>query len=150
GVDAQRARVGTRGGIRRRLGPGQLPAHSLGGAAGDRAPLRRRRRATLGGRVSLTVVTGGTRSGKSARSEALAAATGAAVRSVAPGDAGDPLMAERIALHRARRPATWATVEPADALATAVAGGGCALVDGLGTWIAGVMHRAGAFGDPSP
>ena len=64
--------------------------------------------------MGLTVVIGGTRSGKSAHAEALAAATGLPVRYVATADATDPSMRERIAAHAARRPAAWITVEAGD------------------------------------
>jgi histidinol-phosphate/aromatic aminotransferase/cobyric acid decarboxylase-like protein/adenosyl cobinamide kinase/adenosyl cobinamide phosphate guanylyltransferase len=90
--------------------------------------------------MSLTLVTGGTRSGKSARAEALALATGRPVRYVATADAADDSMAERIAAHAARRPAGWTTVEVNGSLADAVGSGSdCVLVDGLGAWLARVM-----------
>ncbi len=95
--------------------------------------------------MPLTLVTGATRSGKSAHAEALATATRLPVRYVATGDAS---MAERIAAHAARRPQDWATVEVGDgSLADAVAGGAgtCVLVDGLGPWLATQLHHAGAF-----
>jgi histidinol-phosphate/aromatic aminotransferase/cobyric acid decarboxylase-like protein/adenosyl cobinamide kinase/adenosyl cobinamide phosphate guanylyltransferase len=100
--------------------------------------------------MSLALVVGGTRSGKSAHAERLALATGRPVRYVATADGSDPQMAARIEAHAARRPASWATVEPCDALGAAAAAGAgrCVLVDGLGTWIAGALHRAGAFDDP--
>lgn len=99
--------------------------------------------------MSLALVIGGTRSGKSAHAERLAVASGADVRYVATADPADPAMAARIDAHLRRRPAAWTTVQVGDALGEAVAGGQCVLLDGLGTWIAGVLHRARAFDDPS-
>lgn len=95
----------------------------------------------------LTLVLGGTRSGKSARAETLAAQRGRPVRYVATAEAADPGMAERVARHRAQRPAAWETVQASDALSDALddLGEAIALVDGIGTWIAGVLHRDGAF-----
>ena len=101
--------------------------------------------------MSLTVVIGGTRSGKSAHAEALAAASGLSVRYVGTADAGDASMRARIDEHVARRPAAWTTVESPAALADALgdAGDTCVLLDGLGPWIATRMHRAGAFEHPA-
>jgi histidinol-phosphate/aromatic aminotransferase/cobyric acid decarboxylase-like protein/adenosyl cobinamide kinase/adenosyl cobinamide phosphate guanylyltransferase len=99
--------------------------------------------------MTLTLVTGGTRSGKSARAEALAAATGRAIRYVATADPADDTMAERIAAHVARRPAGWSTVQAPSRLADALDpdDGSCVLVDGLGVWLAGALEAGGAF-DP--
>jgi len=99
--------------------------------------------------VSLTVVTGGTRSGKSARAEALATAAGLPVRYVATADDADPAMRDRITAHAARRPAAWTTVQAVGQLDAALAGAAdeCLLLDGLGAWIASVLHHAGTFED---
>ncbi|HEV2772644.1 MAG TPA: bifunctional adenosylcobinamide kinase/adenosylcobinamide-phosphate guanylyltransferase, partial [Thermoleophilaceae bacterium] len=88
--------------------------------------------------MSLTLVVGGTRSGKSARGEQLARATGRPVRYVATADGADPAMAPRIRAHAERRPPEWATVEAGTSLAGSVteAGEACVLIDGLGPWIA--------------
>jgi histidinol-phosphate/aromatic aminotransferase/cobyric acid decarboxylase-like protein/adenosyl cobinamide kinase/adenosyl cobinamide phosphate guanylyltransferase len=98
--------------------------------------------------MSVALVIGGTRSGKSAHAERLAAASGLRVRYVATADAGDPAMAARIGAHRARRPEDWETLEAGPRLADVLAdaAGMCVLIDGLGVWIAGAMDRAGAFG----
>jgi histidinol-phosphate/aromatic aminotransferase/cobyric acid decarboxylase-like protein/adenosyl cobinamide kinase/adenosyl cobinamide phosphate guanylyltransferase len=93
--------------------------------------------------MSLTLVIGGTRSGKSAHAERLALATGAPVRYVATADSVDRSMADRIARHRTRRPASWETVDAGDALAEAIDLDGVSLIDGLGVWIAGALHRNG-------
>jgi histidinol-phosphate/aromatic aminotransferase/cobyric acid decarboxylase-like protein/adenosyl cobinamide kinase/adenosyl cobinamide phosphate guanylyltransferase len=91
--------------------------------------------------MSLTLVTGGTRSGQSAYAERLAAASGLPVTYVATADDTDAAMRARIAAHRARRPPDWQTVLAGDALAAFAKPGRCTLVDGLGTWIAGALHR---------
>jgi adenosyl cobinamide kinase/adenosyl cobinamide phosphate guanylyltransferase len=97
----------------------------------------------------ITLVLGGTRSGKSEVAEALAAAAPAPITYVATGTATDADMAARIAAHRERRPAGWATVE-AGTPATPESPGsphlpdvlaaldGSVLVDSLGTWVAGL------------
>jgi adenosyl cobinamide kinase/adenosyl cobinamide phosphate guanylyltransferase len=84
----------------------------------------------------ITLVLGGTRSGKSAYAERLAARLGA-VTYVATGIVTDADMAARVAKHQERRPADWATAEVGTDLARRLAAiEGTALVDSLGTWVA--------------
>lgn len=100
--------------------------------------------------MSLTLITGGTRSGKSVRAEALAAATGNPVRYVATADPRDASMARRIAAHIARRPTGWTTVEAGERLADALGADRrtCVLIDGLGGWLARRLDAGGAFAAP--
>ncbi|MBW3653083.1 MAG: bifunctional adenosylcobinamide kinase/adenosylcobinamide-phosphate guanylyltransferase [Actinobacteria bacterium] len=93
--------------------------------------------------MGLTLVIGGTRSGKSSYAEELVRQSALPVRYVATADPRDGSMGARIAAHVARRPAEWETVVAGDDLAALVRPGLSVLIDGLGTWIAGVMHRAG-------
>lgn len=88
--------------------------------------------------MSLMLVTGGVRSGKSRFAEELATRTGETVIYVATGEAWDAEMAVRIERHKARRPASWACVEAGGRLAEsleACAGYGVVLVDCLSTWV---------------
>ncbi|MEA2197719.1 MAG: histidinol-phosphate aminotransferase [Solirubrobacteraceae bacterium] len=94
--------------------------------------------------MTLTLVLGGTRSGKSLHAERLALATGLPVRYVATADASDPSMATRVAAHAARRPSRWSTAQADDDLLGALAEDGLSLIDGLGVWIAGVLYRGRA------
>jgi adenosyl cobinamide kinase/adenosyl cobinamide phosphate guanylyltransferase len=106
----------------------------------------------------ITLVLGGTRSGKSEVAEGLVPASGTPVTYVATGRVTDEDMAARVAAHRARRPAGWATVElgpgagrdagvdaggedggatgGADLPAVLAGLRGHVLVDSLGTWVA--------------
>ncbi len=93
-------------------------------------------------RAPLTLVLGGTRSGKSAVAERLAADLPGSLTYVATAsvDLTDADHVARVTAHQTRRPATWATVECADPgqLATVLARvDGPVLLDSLGTWVAG-------------
>jgi adenosylcobinamide kinase/adenosylcobinamide-phosphate guanylyltransferase len=90
----------------------------------------------------LTLVLGGARSGKSAHAEALIERAPGPWTYIATAQAFDDEMRERIALHRARRPAGWETVDAPHGLAGAVATlppGRPALVDCLTLWLTNVM-----------
>lgn len=103
----------------------------------------------------ITLVLGGTRSGKSALAERLAAVTatetgtgtGTGVTYIATAalDPDDADHAVRIARHRERRPASWTTIECADPHALPAMlrdTTGTVLLDSLGTWLTG---HAGLF-----
>ena len=87
--------------------------------------------------MSVTLVLGGTASGKSSVAERLAAASADDVVYVATGVATDDDMAARIAAHKLRRPPTWSTIETDD-LPSAVRAlpDRTAMIDSLGTWVA--------------
>ena len=59
----------------------------------------------------IILILGGARSGKSSYAQELAAKLGERVVYVATAEVGDEEMQERIAAHRAERPASWHTVE---------------------------------------
>lgn len=97
--------------------------------------------------MSVTLVFGGARSGKSAHAEQLAQASSKEVVYVATSRAGDGEMSARIAHHRERRPAHWRTVEEELALA-GVLREQCApqrlvLVDCLTLWLSNLMFSDG-------
>jgi adenosyl cobinamide kinase/adenosyl cobinamide phosphate guanylyltransferase len=97
--------------------------------------------------VSLVVLLGGARSGKSRLAVRLAAASGAPVVFVATGEPGDEEMAARIEQHRQERPAAWTTVEEPRRLldaVEAVPAGCCLVVDCLSLWIANLIEKTSA------
>jgi len=94
--------------------------------------------------MTLVVLIGGARSGKSSLAVERAARTGQPVVFVATGEAGDEEMAARIEQHRRERPAHWATVEEPVELGRAVAeapGADVLVVDCLSLWVANVLER---------
>jgi adenosylcobinamide kinase/adenosylcobinamide-phosphate guanylyltransferase len=88
-------------------------------------------------------VLGGARSGKSAFAERIAAECGEPVVYVATATAGDDEMLERIALHRARRPGTWRTIEKptdvAEFVATEIGDAATILVEDLTLLLSNLM-----------
>jgi adenosyl cobinamide kinase/adenosyl cobinamide phosphate guanylyltransferase len=93
--------------------------------------------------VTLVVLLGGARSGKSALAVCLAAERGAPVTFVATAQAGDEEMAERIRLHRQGRPADWSTIEePVDVVAAIerAPAADTLVVDCLSLWVANVLE----------
>lgn len=94
--------------------------------------------------MPLTLLLGGARSGKSALALRRARSFGGPVVFVATGEAGDDEMAERIARHRAERPAEWTTVEAPLELAAAIAAApaqACVIADCLSLWVANLLLR---------
>lgn len=102
-------------------------------------------------RAHRTLVVGGARSGKSHVAERLLAGepevTYVATGPTPSGD--DREWAERVRLHRERRPATWVTVETTDLTGALRSARSPLLVDCLGTWLAAVLDEVGAWDDGS-
>jgi len=90
-----------------------------------------------------TLILGGVRSGKSRLAERLARESGRPVTYIATATAGDAEMTERIAAHRARRPADWAVIETPLALAAALQAharaDGCLIIDCLTLWLTNLL-----------
>lgn len=94
--------------------------------------------------MTLVVLLGGARSGKSRLALELARESGAEVAFVATAEALDEEMAERIAVHRSERSPDYVTVEEpyelGRALASVDAGVTC-VVDCLSLWVSNVLLR---------
>jgi adenosylcobinamide kinase / adenosylcobinamide-phosphate guanylyltransferase len=95
----------------------------------------------------LVLILGGARSGKSAFAERLALRSGRSVAFIATATAGDEEMRERIARHRAARPATWHTIEEPLDLAGAVMRAGkvadVLLLDCITLWLNNLFAHTG-------
>jgi adenosyl cobinamide kinase/adenosyl cobinamide phosphate guanylyltransferase len=94
--------------------------------------------------MSLTFLTGGARSGKSALAVRRAGRSGLPVVFVATGQARDEEMQDRIARHRAERPDGWDTVEAPVDLVEAVSGlpaDRCVVIDCLSLWVSNLMEH---------
>lgn len=88
-------------------------------------------------------ILGGARSGKSAFAQQRARASGRNVIYLATAEVGDAEMVERVARHRAERPADWGLVEESLTLAAALqihaAPDRCLLVDCLTLWLSNLL-----------
>ena len=92
----------------------------------------------------LIALTGGARSGKSSAAIEMASSLDAPVTFIATAEAGDAEMTERIAQHRAARPAGWTTTEaPLDLVGAAerVDPSETILIDCLSMWVANRMLK---------
>lgn len=89
------------------------------------------------------LILGGARSGKSALAARRATESGRHVVWIATAQALDAEMAERIARHRAERPAHWRTVEEpvrlAEALGRHAMADGCVVIDCLTLWLTNLL-----------
>ena len=100
--------------------------------------------------MSVTLVLGGARSGKSRYAESLLGSS-PKVLYVAPGpvpDSSDPEWAERISRHQARRPRQWTTVETTDLVAVIRTADQPVLIDCLSTWLTRLIDDIDAWQDP--
>lgn len=138
------------------IGAEALPDGSIvvigSGSAGPAGHERRGRgRAGEGTSGRSLLITGGARSGKSARAEALAASrAGVTYVATAPQDPDDAEWVARIARHRARRPSTWQVAETAD-IAGVLRGAPAqhtVLIDCLTLWLTGLLAHADAWDEP--
>ncbi|MFG2866526.1 bifunctional adenosylcobinamide kinase/adenosylcobinamide-phosphate guanylyltransferase [Streptomyces sp. NPDC048338] len=95
-----------------------------------------------------TLVTGGARSGKSVEAERRLE-TFPEVVYVATGGVreGDPEWAQRVHLHRERRPSSWRTTESCDLVPLLAEEGPPLLIDCLSLWLTDAMDRVGAWDD---
>jgi adenosylcobinamide kinase/adenosylcobinamide-phosphate guanylyltransferase len=102
---------------------------------------------TISRMPTLTLVTGGSRSGKSTRAIALATADPTATRRyfIATAEALDDEMRARIAHHQATRPAEFITIEEPieleSAIASIVSMADVAVLDCLTLWVSNLMSK---------
>jgi adenosylcobinamide kinase/adenosylcobinamide-phosphate guanylyltransferase len=90
---------------------------------------------------------GGARSGKSEQAELrLAGEPDVTYVATGPSGAGDPDWAARVAVHRARRPGWWRTVETSDLAGVLASARGAVLIDGIGTWLTAALDECGGWG----
>jgi adenosyl cobinamide kinase/adenosyl cobinamide phosphate guanylyltransferase len=100
--------------------------------------------------MSLVVLLGGARAGKSALALELAGRWDGPVAYIATAEPGDDEMARRIERHRAERSPGWTTIEEPLALRDALGGldtRTLAVVDCLTLWVANVLARGDSVSD---
>jgi len=93
--------------------------------------------------MSLTLLLGGARSGKSALAVRLASTSGRPVILVATAEARDEEMAERIRRHREERPVDWSTIEVPLDLHEAIGGlhdDAFVILDCLSLWVSNAIE----------
>jgi adenosylcobinamide kinase / adenosylcobinamide-phosphate guanylyltransferase len=99
--------------------------------------------------VSRVLVLGGSRSGKSAYAESLLAdAPVVEYVATAAERPNDAEWTDRVAAHRARRPAGWRTLETGDPAAVLAADGPPVLLDSITAWLARLMDDTGCWSVP--
>jgi adenosylcobinamide kinase / adenosylcobinamide-phosphate guanylyltransferase len=97
-----------------------------------------------------TLILGGARSGKSVAAERLLASEPEVLYVATGGDgSSDPEWAERIAKHRARRPASWGLAETIDLVTLLEASGPPLLIDCLTLWLSRTMDALDIWPDLS-
>jgi adenosylcobinamide kinase/adenosylcobinamide-phosphate guanylyltransferase len=95
-----------------------------------------------------TLILGGARSGKSVTAERMLAGTPDVLYVATGGDRdGDAEWAQRVALHRDRRPAAWSTAETCALEPLLAADGGPLLIDCLALWLTDAMDACDAWSD---
>lgn len=95
-----------------------------------------------------TLILGGARSGKSIAAERLLAGEPEVLYVATGGDgSSDPEWAERIAKHRARRPASWGLAETIDLVPLLASPGPPLLIDCLTLWLSRTMDALDIWSD---
>lgn len=100
--------------------------------------------------MTMVLLIGGARSGKSTMAARLASDSRAPVTFIATAVAGDEEMAERIRAHRASRPNTWTTLEAPLDLVPAIrssAMGDFLVVDCLTLWVSNLLGEGAGSAD---
>ena len=97
--------------------------------------------------IRRTLITGGIRSGKSARAETLLGHGPAVYLATGPTIEGDGDWARRVQVHKDRRPASWWTIETTDPVEALGQARNPLLLDDLGSWLVAAMDDIQAWSD---